>query len=64
MPTKTDNERLAVLEEQIKEMKSTMRQGFDESKGFHPELIDKLDRVISNNNTNIRRGRATIRRVG
>ena len=45
--TRTETERLAVVEEQIKEIKTSIKTGFDESKGFHSELITRIDSLLT-----------------
>lgn len=45
----TQNERLLILEEQMKELKRSLNDGFGESKKYHGELIAKLDTAIAHN---------------
>lgn len=46
----TQSERLAVVEEQIKEIKQSITTGFNESKGFHNDLIVRLDVLLKSIN--------------
>lgn len=46
MSKPTTTERLAVVEEQIREMKKTITEGFDDTKVFQADLIARLDVLL------------------